>query len=55
MRIYADQPCAGPTQAMKGNPPQAPAHSRFIYVAGAGVAILTIVPVLEALESPNRP
>jgi FecR protein len=52
---HQHQPCAGPTQAMKGNPPQAPAHSRFIYVAGAGVAILTIVPVLEALESPNRP
>jgi FecR-like protein len=52
---HSHQPCEGPKQALKGQHPRAPGQSRFLYVASAGVVIVTIIPVLEALESPNRP
>jgi ferric-dicitrate binding protein FerR (iron transport regulator) len=48
------RPCAG-SQWAQGRPPIAPGHSRFIYVATGGAIILTLIPTLEALESPNRP
>jgi hypothetical protein len=52
---HSHQPCAGPTQTMKGNRPLPQGQSRFIYVAAGAAIIITLVPVLEALESPNRP
>lgn len=48
------RPCAG-SQTAQGRTPIAPGHSKFIYVATAGAIAITLIPTLEALESPNRP
>ena len=48
------RPCAG-SQSAQGRPPIAPGHSKFIYVATGGAIVLTLIPTLEALESPDRP
>lgn len=52
---HQHEACAGPTQAMKGHAPLSAGRSRFLYIATAGAVIITVVPLLEALESPNRP
>lgn len=52
---HSHQACAGPAQTMKGNRPLPQGRSRFIYVVATAVIVLTIPPILEALESPNRP
>jgi ferric-dicitrate binding protein FerR (iron transport regulator) len=48
------RPCAG-TQQARGRPPIAPGHSKFIYLATGTAIAVTLIPTLEALESPNRP
>ena len=52
---HSHQPCSGPTQTKNGNRPLPQGRSRFIYAATTGAIILTIPPILEALESPDRP
>jgi hypothetical protein len=52
---HSHQPCEGPKQAMKDHRPLPQGRSRFLVVAATGVAIITVIPVLEGLESPNRP
>lgn len=47
--------CATPWQAAKNNPLRFPSHSNFLYLAAGGIIPGTILPVLEALESPSRP
>jgi len=48
------RPCAG-SQSAQGRPPIAPGHSKFIYVATGTAIAVTLIPTLEALESPDRP
>jgi ferric-dicitrate binding protein FerR (iron transport regulator) len=48
------RPCAG-GQMAKSHAPLAAGQSKFIYVATGTAIVLTVIPVLEALESPNRP
>lgn len=48
------RPCAG-SQSAQGRPPIAPGHSKFIYLATGTAIAVTLIPTLEALESPNRP
>lgn len=52
---HSHQACAGPTQTMRGGHPLPQGQSRFIYAVAAGGVIITIIPLMEALESPNRP
>jgi len=48
------RPCAG-GQMAKSHVPRAAGQSKFIYVATGTAIVVTLIPVLEALESPNRP
>lgn len=48
------RPCAG-SQSAQGRPPIAPGHSKFIYLATGTAIVVTLIPTLEALESPSRP
>jgi hypothetical protein len=52
---HQHEACAGPTQAMNSHAPLSAGRSRFLYIAATGAVIITVVPLLEALESPNRP
>jgi hypothetical protein len=52
---HQHEACAGPTQAMNSHAPLSAGRSRFLYIAVTGAVIITVVPLLEALESPNRP
>ena len=47
------RPCAGSQTAR--HTPVAPGHSKFIYVATGTAAIVTIIAVTKAFESPDRP
>jgi len=48
------RPCAG-SQTARGHAPVAAGQSKFIYVATGTAIVLTVIPVLEAFESPKRP
>jgi len=48
------RPCAG-SQMASGHAPLAAGQSKFIYVATGTAIVLTVIPVLEAFESPKRP
>lgn len=52
---HEHQPCAGPTQALKGTRPQYPSFSPFTAVAAGTTILITTIAVQEALESPSRP
>jgi hypothetical protein len=52
---HEHQPCAGPTQALKGTPPRYPSFSPFTAVAAGTTILITTIAVQEALESPSRP
>jgi hypothetical protein len=51
---HGHRPCA-PLEMAKGHAPVAAGHSHFLLVVGTITAVATTWPILEALESPNRP
>ena len=53
--LHSHQPCAGPSQALKGARPKSQGYSPFIPVVTGGAILITVIAVHEALESPNRP
>jgi hypothetical protein len=46
--------CAVP-QTASGRGPNAAGRSHFLYIAVGTTAIMTVIPVIKALESPDRP
>lgn len=47
--------CPALLQTVKGKPPIAPGHDRFLLIAAAVIIPVAVLTTLEALESPDRP
>ena len=52
---HSHRPCTAGSQTARGHAPVAAGQSKFLYVATGTVIVLTVIPVLEAFESPKRP
>ena len=52
---HGHRPCAAAEQTVHGHAPIAAGSSHFLLVAGTAAAVLTVIGVKEAFESPARP
>jgi len=52
---HGHKPCAAALQTVHGHAPVAAGSSHFLIAAGTAAAVLTVISVKEAFESPARP